>query len=171
MGRILGEHITTNHLYRVNNNCIYEYMSGLKRSAYPSTSRLIPHKSIRDFLYLMQSGETGSIIPDHDLGRKSSLFIPFFGQLAATVPVVSVYAQKTNATVLIMDYFLDDQNQQYVFRISPAVEHFPTENKEADTLRINQVIEDKIREHPDQYLWMHRRFKTRPNKSDPSLYK
>lgn len=171
MGRILGEHITTNHLYRVNNNPVYEYMSGRKRSAYPSTSRLIPHKRIRDFLYFMQSGQTGSIVPDHDLGRKSSLFVPFFGQLAATVPAVSVYAQKTQATVLMMDYFLDDIKGQYVFRISPPIEHFPTDDKEADTQRINQLIEDRVREHPDQYLWMHRRFKTRPNKSDPSFYK
>jgi len=171
MGRILGEHITTNHLYRVNDNPVYEYMSGKKRSAYSSMSRLVSRKNIRDFLFFMKKGQTGSIIPDHDLGRKSSVFVPFFGHQTATVPSISVCAAITRAKVVMIDYFFDDCAKQYVFRIGSALENFPTKNREVDTSYINQLIEEKVREHPEQYLWMHRRFKTRQNVDDPSLYK
>ena len=170
MARTLAEHIFTNHLYRINNNAIYEYICGIKRLSYSSGIRMIPRKKIRDFLYLMKNDRIGSLIPDHDLGRKSSLFVPFFGQLAATVPTVSVYAKKTNAVVLPVDYFLDEKKKQYVFRLGAPLENFPTDDRYADTLRINQWVEEKVREHPEQYLWMHRRFKTRPDKNDPSLY-
>ncbi len=170
MGRILCDKIATSHLYRVNNNIVYEYIISRRRASYPFTPKMIPHKRIKDFLYLVQSGQTGSIIPDHDLGRQSSLFVPFFGQQAATVPAVSVYANKCNAKILMMDYYLDLKTKQYVFRISSPLDNFPTKNKEADTLRISQIIENLVKEHPEQYLWMHRRFKTRLNKDDPSLY-
>lgn len=170
MGYILGHNIETCHLYRINNNPVYEYISGIKRLGYSTQTRMIPHKAIRDFLYFLKNKQTGSIVPDHDLGRRSSLFIPFFGQITATVPVVSVYAEKTDAIVLMIDYFLDDETRQYVFRISPPLDHFPTQDKVKDTIRINKIIEEKVKKHPEQYLWMHRRFKTRPNKEDPSFY-
>ena len=172
MGYILSQNIATNHLYRVNNNPLYEYISGSKRlaAATSTQTRLIPHKAIRDFLHFMQQNQTGSVIPDHDLGRKPSLFVPFFKQLTATVPVVSFYAKTTDAIVLMMDYFLDEKTNQYVFRISPPLKNFPTQDRVQDTVYINQLIEERVKEHPEQYLWMHRRFKTRPNKDDPSLY-
>ena len=170
MVRMLGEHINMGQLYRVHKYTIQEYISGVKRASYPAGVRMISRKRIRDFIYFMKNGLTGSVIPDHDLGRKSSLFVPFFGHMAATVPVVSVYAKKTKAVVLFMDHFLDEKKKQYVLRLSAPLENFPTDDIYADTLRINQWVEKKVREHPEQYLWMHRRFKTRPDKNDPSLY-
>ena len=57
----------------------------------------------------------------------------------------------------------------YILKLYPALEDFPGESPEADTRRINELLEERIREHPEQYLWAHRRFKTRPT-GEPPLY-
>ena len=66
----------------------------------------------------------------------------------------------------------NDDDSGYTIEIMPALENFPSENKDdrADLIRINQELEKAIARKPEQYMWLHRRFKTRPNENDPSLY-
>lgn len=159
--RIIAEHMSFNMMYRVNNNPLHEYISGVCRQRYPHKRRYIPRKQVKDFLYFLSKGETGLILPDQDMGKKRSLFVPFFGQTAATVPSVSDFARLSNARVIMFDHYLDENNQ-YVLRLSRPLENFPGKDNVADTIRINQTFEECIRQHPEQYLWQHRRFKTRP---------
>lgn len=67
----------------------------------------------------------------------------------------------------------NDDDSGYTIEIKPKLEAFPSEDKndEVDLLRINQELEQAILRKPEQYMWLHRRFKTRPNKADPDLYK
>jgi len=101
-------------------------------------------------------------LPDMDHGPRNAIFVPFFGVPAATVPGLSRIAKLAGAKVLPCVTRMLPGGQGYVATIEPAWEDFPTEDVEADTRRMNAYIEAKVREMPEQYLWMHKRFKTRP---------
>jgi KDO2-lipid IV(A) lauroyltransferase len=98
--------------------------------------------------------------PDLDFGRKDAVFTPLFGTPAATITGLSRVARITGAVVV--PCIVRQENGGYVARFYPAWENFPTEDVEADTRRMNAFLEDRIREMPEQYFWVHKRFKTRP---------
>ncbi|WP_196221244.1 LpxL/LpxP family Kdo(2)-lipid IV(A) lauroyl/palmitoleoyl acyltransferase [Sansalvadorimonas verongulae] len=166
--RIASEHLSFNILYRVHDNPVYEYVSSVCRNRYKHKSRYIPRKQVKDLLYFIKKGEVGIILPDQDMGRKRSHFIPFFGIDAATIPSTSDFARLADAKVVTGSYFLREDNR-YMVEFSKPLDNFPTEDSFADTSRICSLTESLIRQHPDQYLWQHRRFKTRPE-GEPSLY-
>lgn len=101
-------------------------------------------------------------LPDQDHGPRNALFVPFFGVPAATVPGLSRIARLAGARVLPCVTRMLPGGRGYVVRIEPPWENFPTEDVAADTRRMNQRIEQLCGEMPEQYLWMHKRFKTRP---------
>jgi KDO2-lipid IV(A) lauroyltransferase len=101
-------------------------------------------------------------LPDMDHGPKDAVFVPFFGVPAATVPGLSRIAKLAGAKVLPCVTRMLPGGQGYVATIEAPWEDFPTEDVEADTRRMNAYIEKVALEMPAQYLWMHRRFKTRP---------
>ena len=115
----------------------------------------------------MNKGLPFYYLPDMDHGRKNSIFIPFFGVPAATVPMACRLAKLTRAKVCMCIAEMTDKG--YVVHISPAWENYPTDDVEADTRRITAELENWILKLPDQYLWSHRRFKTRPE-GEPSVY-
>ena len=101
-------------------------------------------------------------LPDLDHGPKDAIFVPFFGVPAATVPGLSRIAKLAGAKVLPCVTRMLPGGRGYVTRIDPPWEDFPTEDVAADTRRMNAYIEKVALEMPEQYLWMHKRFKTRP---------
>jgi KDO2-lipid IV(A) lauroyltransferase len=101
-------------------------------------------------------------LPDLDHGPKNAVFVPFFGVPAATVPGLSRIAKLAGAKVLPCVTRILPGGQGYVLRIEPPWADFPTDDVEADTRRMNAYIEQVALEIPEQYLWMHKRFKTRP---------
>jgi KDO2-lipid IV(A) lauroyltransferase len=101
-------------------------------------------------------------LPDMDHGPRNAIFVPFFGVPAATVPGLSRIARLAGARVLPCVTRMLPGGQGYVARIEAPWEGFPTEDVAADTRRMNAYIEAKVLEMPEQYLWMHKRFKTRP---------
>lgn len=121
---------------------------------------------LRPVIRAMREGFPFYYLPDMDHGRKNSIFVPFFGVQAATLPMVSRLAKLTKAKVMWCISEMTDEG--YVAHIRP-IENFPTADYVADTERINRELEQWIRKYPDQYLWTHRRFKTRPE-GEPSVY-
>lgn len=108
----------------------------------------------------LKRGVTAHFSPDMDLGRRGAEFVPFFGVPAATQPSIIRLAHLTNATVLPMVTLLTPHG--YCARFYEPLA-FPKEESLAQGLaRIHSFIEARILEAPDQYLWAHRRFKTRP---------
>jgi Kdo2-lipid IVA lauroyltransferase/acyltransferase len=101
-------------------------------------------------------------LPDLDHGPRNAIFVPFFGVPAATVPGLSRIAKLAGAKVLPCVTRMLPGGRGYVARIEAPWEDFPTDDVEADTRRMNAYIERKVLEMPEQYLWMHKRFKTRP---------
>lgn len=101
-------------------------------------------------------------LPDMDLGPKDSLFVPFFGVSTATVAGLSRLARLTGARVVPCITRQLPGARGYVTRFYPAWENFPGASVEDDTARMNAFIEERVREMPEQYYWLHKRFKTRP---------
>jgi len=101
-------------------------------------------------------------LPDQDYGLRDAVFVPFFGVPAATVPGLSRIARLAGAKVLPCVTRMLPAGEGYVVRIEPPWQDFPTGDVEADTRRMNAYIEQAALAMPEQYLWMHKRFKTRP---------
>lgn len=108
--------------------------------------------------------------PDQDYGRKLSIFAKFFGVTAATVPATARMAKISGAAVVL---FVPRRqlDGSYTLTLSPALEDFPTGDDVVDAQRINDLIEKEVRVSPEQYYWVHRRFKTQPEGKKGSLYK
>jgi len=117
---------------------------------------------IRTTLAAMRDGRPFYYLPDQDYGPKESIFVPFFGIATATVPGLARIARAAGARVLPCLTRMLPDGEGYVVRIEPAWERFPGDDLEADTRRMNEFIEQRIATMPEQYLWMHKRFKTRP---------
>jgi KDO2-lipid IV(A) lauroyltransferase len=119
-------------------------------------------EGVRPLIAGLRSGRPLYYLPDQDYGPRDALFVPFFGVQAATVPGLSRIARIGQARVLPCVPRMLPGGEGYVVTIEPAWEGFPTEDALADTRRMNAYIERKALEMPEQYLWMHKRFKTRP---------
>lgn len=100
-------------------------------------------------------------LPDQDFGRKESVFVPFFGIPTATIAGLSRIAALTGARV-IAAIPTRQPNGHVCLRFYPPWADFPSQDALADTERMNAFIEARVREHPAQYFWLHKRFKTRP---------
>lgn len=110
------------------------------------------------------------IATDQDAGIDNSVFVPFFGHMAATQTATSRMARVTGAPVIPYISRRLDKAQGYVIEFYPPLDNFPSNSLEEDATRTNQLLEEFIRKAPEQYLWVHRRFKTRPE-GMPRLYR
>ena len=132
------------------------------RSRFGDQRLVSRQEGIRATLGAMREGRPFYYLPDQDYGPRDTLFVPFFGVPAATVPGLSRLARLTGAKVLPCVTRLLPGGEGYVLGIEPPWDNFPTPDLAADTRRMNEYLERRILEMPEQYLWMHKRFKTRP---------
>ena len=154
-------------MYRTSRDPLLEYLFS-RRGRFGA---LIVERmaSLKPIIRAIREGQGFYYLPDQDMGERASVFVPFFGIPAATVTILSRLAETTNAAVLPCITRILPKGRGYELRIYPALENFPTDDPVADARRMNQEIEQWVREMPDQYMWSYRRFKTRPN-NEPSLY-
>jgi Kdo2-lipid IVA lauroyltransferase/acyltransferase len=117
---------------------------------------------MRPLIKALREGIAFYYLPDMDLGARDSVFVPFFGVPAATVSALPRLARLADAVVVPIVTRQLPGAQGYVARFYPAWENFPSDNLEADVRRMNAFIEERVLEMPEQYWWLHRRFKTRP---------
>jgi Kdo2-lipid IVA lauroyltransferase/acyltransferase len=132
------------------------------RSRFGDQRLVSRQQGIRATLAAMREGRPFYYLPDQDYGPRDTLFVPFFGVPAATVPGLSRIARVAGARVLPCVTQLLPDDQGYVLRIDAPWDNFPTQDPLADTRRMNEYIERRVLEMPEQYFWMHKRFKTRP---------
>lgn len=124
-------------------------------------------QDMKAIVRLMREGLPFYYLPDMDHGRSNSIFVPFFGVPAATVAMASRLARVTRARVYMCVAEITPEG--YTVHLTEPWKDFPSSDPEADTLRVTQELERWVRRFPDQYLWTHRRFKTRPE-GEPSVY-
>lgn len=124
------------------------------------------NKSARMILKVLAQGGTVGILSDHNTSREEGVFVDFFGIPASTTSGLARIALRTNAAVVPGFLVWDYTREIYRLRFEPAVELVRTGDEDSDvrqnTARFSRVIEDYVREHPDQWLWVHKRWKTRP---------
>lgn len=134
----------------------------LQRGRLRFGGRIYPRQAgIRKVLRAVEAGEAFYYLPDMDFGPKASVFVPFFGVPAATTIGLSYIARITGAHVVpCVTRMLP--GGRYVARLYPPWTGFPSGDDAADARRMLAFIEERVREMPEQYLWMHKRFKTRP---------
>ena len=131
-------------------------------------ARLLPKsQGAKSIVAAIRRGEPLYLLPDMDFGPTESVFVPFFGVPAATVPSLSRFARLGRAKVVPVTTRMTDDG--YEVTVHPAWESFPSADPVADTALMNQRLEAWIEQMPAQYYWVHKRFKTRPA-GEPSVY-
>ncbi len=124
--------------------------------------RVFGRDEIRSSFRYIKQNHLMWIAADQDVGIENSVFAPFMGNQAATQTVASRMAKITKAPIIPYISRRLDNAKGYAIEFFPPVDNFPGESLEEDATRTNQLIEEQIRKAPEQYLWVHRRFKTRP---------
>lgn len=166
---LLGQQHTIDGMYRAHDNPVFDYVQRRGRERHNADAQAIEREDVRGMLKVLRKGRAIWYAPDQDYGPKQSLFVPLFGVPAATVTATSKFAKLGRAQVIPMTQTRLPNGQGYLIKIEPALSDFPGESDEQDCLRLNQWIERAIAQQPEQYLWAHRRFKTRPE-GEAKLY-
>jgi KDO2-lipid IV(A) lauroyltransferase len=129
------------------------------------------NRSARAILKVLGKGETVGILSDHNTSLEEGVFVNFFGIPASTTSGLARIALRTDAAVVPGLLSWDEDRRKYRLRFEPLIEIVRTGNEEADvvenTARFTRVAEDYIRAHPEQWLWVHKRWKTRPPGEKP----
>ncbi len=154
-------------MYQRQKNPVLDAVMLAARKRFSDGVVLSRQQGVRSAVRLIREGLPFYYLPDLDLGSRDAIFVPFFGVPAATVTATARLAAMTGAVVL--PFVIHMTPNGYVGRFYPPWEDFPGDDIEAATRRMNAFIEDRVREAPAQYLWSHKRFKTRPP-GEPSFY-
>lgn len=130
------------------------------RQRFGNARLLRKSESVKSIVGAIRRGEPLYLLPDMDFGPAESVFVPFFGVTAATVPSLARFARLGRAQVVPVTARLTATG--YDIEVHPAWDHFPTHDAVADTARMNRWLETVVVTMPEQYYWVHKRFKTRP---------
>lgn len=165
----LSTEIRVASMYSRSRNPVLDHYLLKSRTRFTEAVLASRHEGIRPLIKTIQSGLPFYYLPDQDQGLRESIFVPFFGIPAATIPALARLARVAGAKVLPAVTRQLPGGHGYVLKFYPAWKNFPGGDVEADTRRMNAFIEERVLEMPEQYLWTHRRFKTRPA-GEPGLY-
>jgi KDO2-lipid IV(A) lauroyltransferase len=156
-GRMLTCVAPVNFLYRPTKNQVLAWLLSRCRCRHGGTP--IARDDIRALITALKRNECVYYAPDQSYRKKGAEMVPMFGIPAATNTFTSRLARMTGATVLPYFYERLPGTQGYRAVIHPPFEGFPSESPSADTARFHRMIETQVRNVPEQYLWIHRRFK------------
>lgn len=154
------------YMYRPNNNPLFNAVIERSRTRYR-------HEKFNKFQIpeMNEYIKKGNVVWygfDQDFGARRSVFAPFFGVQTATIKMAASLARSTQATVLMVSQFREG-NGVYSVRFSPIFENLAQDDDITAATRLNSQLEEFVRIHPEQYLWMHRRFNSRPE-GEPAFY-
>lgn len=161
-GQWIAQHTDTVCMYANQKNLYLTDLLLKKRARFGKQHLYSRQQGLRPILKGMRAGMPFIYPPDQDQTIKDGAFIPFFGVPAATMTSVPRIAQMTGAKVVPSITRMLPGTAGYVLTFYPAWENYPSGDDIADTRRMNEFIEDRVREMPEQYFWVHKRFKTRP---------
>lgn len=168
--RIVGLHHQGIGVYRPNDNPLLDWIQ--YRGRVRSNKAMLDRKDLRGMIKALRAGETIWYAPDHDYGRKNSVFVPFFAVKDACTTAGSrmLLRSAPNSIVVPFTPMRNADFSGYTVKISPPVDFSQCENEIDTATQMNKLVEREIRQAPSQYMWLHRRFKTRPNERDLSFY-
>jgi KDO2-lipid IV(A) lauroyltransferase len=163
--RLVSQRIRIAGMYRRMDNPVFEWTVLRARLGYARA--MFDKDDIRGTVKYLRSGGTLWYAPDQDMRSKDNAFVPFFGVIAATITGTHHLARMSHSVVIPFFHRRLPGNQGYALRLGTPLEGLPSADAETDTARVNLSIEEMVREAPEQYLWVHKRFKTRPEGSPP----
>ncbi len=161
-GQWVAQHTDTVCMYANQKSRYLTEMLLKKRARFRKQHLYSRQQGLRPILKGMRENMPFIYPPDQDQGIKDGAFIPFFGVSAATMTSLPRIAQMTGAKVVPSITRVLPGGAGYVLTFYPAWENYPSGNDIADARRMNAFIEDRAREMPEQYFWLHKRFKTSP---------
>ncbi len=149
-------------IYQAQSNAVFDAALKRARLRFGNAQIFSRRESAKPLMRAIKAGAGFFNLPDMDFGRKDAAFVPFFGVPAATLLAPSRMARLLGMAVQPVVAEMLPGGRGYRVRFFEPLADFPTTDAEADTARMNLWIEARIRENPAQYLWVHKRFKTRP---------
>ena len=158
--RLLCRDVEINGMYRPHDSDALEWAVKKARARY--TKQMFSRDELRSALRCLKQGGVLWFAPDQETRRGESVFVPFFGQPASSLTSTHQMARLSGAAVLPF-FHQRNTDGSYSLEILPALENFPGEDVTVDTARIMATMEQLIRRAPEQYLWVHQRFKKTPD--------
>jgi KDO2-lipid IV(A) lauroyltransferase len=155
-------------IYTRQSNPVFDAAVRAGRQRFADSLLIAREDGVKPLLRAVKEGIAFFNMPDMDFGRANSAFVPFFGVPAATLLAPSRLARMLDMTVQPVVAEMREGGGWRV-RFLPAWSDWPTDDPVADAARMNAWIESEVRKRPAQYLWVHKRFKTRPE-GEPALY-
>ena len=157
---------TIANIYRPQNNKLFDriMVKGYKKNG----AVMIKSTDTRSIIKAINNSLPIWYAPDQDLGKNNSVFAPFFGIQTATASATARLAKNNNTRVI--PYSFIRTKKGYTMSFEKPIANYPSNNPIQDATIVNQILEKQIIKSPEQYLWIHRRFKTRPN-DEKNFYK
>ncbi|PHR64020.1 LpxL/LpxP family Kdo(2)-lipid IV(A) lauroyl/palmitoleoyl acyltransferase [Alcanivorax sp.] len=162
--RLLGYVLDFHAVYRPNDNPVIDRLIDKGRCNYVKST--VDRQEIRQMIKLLRHGDILWYAPDQDYGTAHAVYVPFFGIPAATITATSRISRMGKAAVIPCAHYRLPGGR-YEIEFGPALENFPCGDDEQDTARINSAIEGYVRKYPEQYLWVHKRFKHQQSGQSP----
>lgn len=168
--RIVGLHHQGIGVYRPNDNPLLDWIQF--RGRVRSNKAMLDRKDLRGMIKALKAGETIWYAPDHDYGRKNSVYVPFFAFPTActTAGTRMLLRSAPNSIVVPFTPMRNDDFSGYTVKISPMVDFSDCDDDISTATKMNKVIEQEIMQAQSQYMWLHRRFKHLPDGTDGRLY-
>jgi KDO2-lipid IV(A) lauroyltransferase len=160
--------IHASSMYSRQKNPVIDRLLYKGRTRFKPTVLFSRKEGIRKIVKSLRDGFPFYYLPDMDFGRRESIFVPFFGVPAATIPALSRIVRLTDA--LVVPVIVRQVPDGYEIEVQPPWQDFPGASVEADTEYMNRFIESQVLRMPEQYFWLHKRFKTRP-RGEQRFYK
>ncbi|NYE63051.1 KDO2-lipid IV(A) lauroyltransferase [Duganella sp. 1224] len=169
-GAAIAMEASASSMYVTQKNAAFDAVLRAGRARFKPVKLFTRQDGIKPILRALRDKLPYFMLPDMDFGEKDAEFVPFFGVQAATLTATARIAATTGAQVMpVIATFLPNY-QGWRVKFYPVWDNYPGEDMVAATRRMNEFIEERVRETPAEYFWTHKRFKTRPN-GEPSLYK
>ena len=154
--------------YRPNDNPLFQ--AAMFNGRIRHYAHVYDRKDVRGAIKSLKAGRILWYAPDQDYGAKHSVFVPFFGNQAASITATSRFSKIGNASVVFFSHYRTEDNSCYHLIFDSALKDYPSGDDEIDAARINSLVEDAVRIQPDQYMWLHKRFKTQAAGKDARPY-
>ena len=163
--KLLGLQFSIDGSYRPHKNPVFDYIQATGRERHTMEGQAMPREDVRGMVKALRKGRAIWYAPDQDYGPSHSIFVPFFGIPAATLSATSQLSRLGKAKVIPFTQTRKPDGSGYHLVVHPPLNDFPSGDEYQDCVAINGIVENLIRQQPGQYLWVHRRFKTRPENS------
>ena len=157
--RLISRQLRIAGMYRRMDSEVFEFLVLRARLGYADA--MFDKDELRATVKYMRRGGVVWYAPDQDMRGKDAVFAPFFGIPASTITATHHLARLSGAAVIPF-FHRREPDGSYALRLEAPLRDFPTADVIADTARVNALVERMVREAPEQYLWAHKRFKTRP---------